>query len=169
MKRSSGYRAIGEFQVTMRFALVLGLLLAILIMSGCQHSITRYDDIDVADKSMMVGAGDEGILGGIKTGLRKEGWRLVVITDNQTPDAIPPGSKPVVVSEVSARYTLHGNFEESSRPLFGGTEYNCRITVIDNKTGMKALVIVTHGSIDYITYKLLYELGNETDEKGGNF
>lgn len=59
------------------FAAVI-LMLGLILSSCTSTDIQTYAEIDPSDKSVTVPPGGGGFIGGIKSGLRKNGWRLMI-------------------------------------------------------------------------------------------
>ena len=108
-----------------------------LAAAACGTDVRRHGTIDQSAKVMVVPAGGEGLLGGVKDGLRQDGWTLVVGRGSVRSDPAPGA---LLRPDIPPRYSLS---IEATRidSCITSQLYAYSIAVIDNESGTEVLTL----------------------------
>lgn len=123
--------------------ILLSILSCLILLSCAEKQISVSAKIDQRDKTIQVPPGSRGLIGGIKTALRENGWQLLIYGRGPHISALNNSGKHIKHYDTfNARYRLILSFSRDVGPsckydLASWTKYD--ISIIDNKSGEEIL------------------------------
>lgn len=141
------------------------LLFLCALLSGCAtHNIESYNQLDLSEKRITVPPGGGGLVGAIKSALKKEGWSLAVYRGPRvTEGSFGKDTRLEEYSTFNTRYTIFIAYDQYD-VRFPDLEpmYRYDISFVDNDTGEEVMTMSGRDARPTIVKKFLEALNQSS-------